>query len=145
MNMNMTNKFAQVYANNYIETSVTEATPHKLVSMLYEGAIKNVHLMKFFIEKKDFEKKSDHSNKLLGILSALRNGVDLDVGGEVSENLFNLYDYCYRKTLEASRLNDIAILNNVQEIIETLQEAWSQMPDSIKRASKYELDRGVQE
>lgn len=141
MNMEMSNKLAQVYASNYIETSISEATPHKLVSLLYEGALKHLTLTKIFSEKKDFEKKSEHSNKLLSIFTALKSGVDLEVGGEVSENMYNLYDYCYRKTVEASVRNDARMLDEVQEIIQTLNEAWMQMPDNLKKASKSDLDK----
>jgi len=49
MNMALKNKFAQQYANNFIETAVSEATPHKLVEMLYEGAIKHLNLTKVLI------------------------------------------------------------------------------------------------
>lgn len=138
MNMAMRNKFVQQYANNYVETAVTEATPHKLVEMLYDGAIKNLTLTKVFIEQKNYEKKSEASNKALAIINSLKAGVELDKG-EVAENLYSLYDYCYRKTLEASAKNNPLIVDEVLEHIKGLREAWMQMPENIKRASKEQL------
>ena len=140
MNMALRNKFAQQYANNYVETAVSEATPHKLVEMLYEGALKHLNLTKVFIDQKNFEKKSAHVNKALSIMNALRAGVDLEKGKDVGGNLYDLYDYCYRRTFEASSQNDSIIINEVIGLIKGLDEAWKQMPDDIKRVSKDQID-----
>ena len=97
MNMAMRDKFVKQYANNYVETMVSEATPHKLVDMLYEGLLKNLSISRVFIDQRNYEKKSEHINKSLQILSSLRDGVVLDKGGDVESNLYDLYDYCYRR------------------------------------------------
>ncbi|QKI89557.1 flagellar export chaperone FliS [Thiomicrorhabdus xiamenensis] len=133
------NKMAQQYAKNFVETAVSEATPHKLVDMLYSGAIKNLKLAKLFIEQKQFAKKAEFSNKALAIISSLKDGVDLERGGDVAENLFSLYDYCHRTVFEATAKNDIAKIDEVIEHISGLQGAWQQMPEEIKRASKDQL------
>lgn len=139
MNMALKNKFAQQYANNFIETAVSEATPHKLVEMLYEGAIKHLNLTKVFLEQKNYEKKSYHSNKALAIIGALRTGVDVEKGKDVGGNLFDLYDYCYRKTFEASAKNQVEIMTEVIDLLKSLHEAWKQMPEEIKRVSKDQI------
>jgi len=141
MNMALRNKFAQQYANNYVETAVTEATPHKLIEMLYEGLLKHLNLTKIFIEQKNFEKKSVHVNKTLSILNALRAGVDLEKGKEVGGNLYDLYDYCYRRVFEASSKNDIAIVSEVIQLIKSLDEAWKEMPEEIKKVSKDQIEK----
>ena len=141
MNMALRNKFAQQYASNYVETAVTEATPHKLIEMLYEGVLKHLNLSKVFIEQKNFEKKSTHVNKTLSILNALRSGVDLKKGKDVGGNLYDLYDYCYRRVFEASSKNDSAIISEVIELIKSLDEAWKQMPEDIKRVSKDQINK----
>ncbi|MBN2864665.1 MAG: flagellar export chaperone FliS [Thiotrichales bacterium] len=141
MNMALRNKFAQQYANNYVETAVSEATPHKLIEMLYEGALKHLNLTKVFIEQKNFEKKSVHVNKTLSILNALRSGVDLEKGKDVGGNLYDLYDYCYRRVFEASSKNDIEIINEIIVLVKDLDEAWKQMPEDIKRVSKDQIDK----
>ncbi len=139
MNMARKKQFAQQYASNYIETAVLEASPHKLIEMLYEGVLKNMNLAKVFIGQKSFSKKSEHINKALEILHALRVGVDLEKGGEVAGNLYGLYDYCYRTLLVASAKNDVTIIDEVIEHIRTVSEAWKMMPDNMKRVSKEQL------
>ena len=133
------NRLAQHYANTALETAVSEATPHKLVDMLYSGALKNLKLTKVFIEQKQYAKKAEFSSKALSILNALKAGVNFDQGGEVAENMYALYEYCHRSVFQAVAKNDLQKIDEVIEHIEGLQSAWQQMPDNIKRATKEQL------
>jgi len=141
MNLALKRQFTKQYANNYVETAVSEATPHKLVEMLYDGAIKNMNLAKVFIGQKNYEKKAEHINKALAILNALRAGVDLKKGGDVAQNLYDLYDYCYRTLFKVSAQNDVALLDEVLGHITVVSEAWREIPDNFKRVSKEQLDK----
>ena len=128
MSLAMRNKFAQQYANNYVETSVLEATPYKLVKLLYEAGIKHTGVIKVFVQQKNMAKKAEHVNKLISILHGLKAGLDLDSGGEVAQNLWGLYDYLVRRTFEASAKNDIVLFDEVADLLRGLNEAWGQMP-----------------
>ena len=141
MNLAARRQFAQQYANTYVETSVSEAGPHKLIEMLYEGAQKHLKLSKIFIQQKDFEKKSLHINKSLSILMSLREGVNLDKGGDIAQNLYALYDYCYRRVLKASLNNDCEIIDEILGYIKDLSDAWAQMPEQYKKLPKEQLDK----
>ncbi|MBD3768164.1 MAG: flagellar export chaperone FliS [Gammaproteobacteria bacterium] len=141
MNMAMKKQFIQTYANNYVETAVSEATPHKLVEMLYEGAIKNMSLAKVFIQQKNMAKKSEHINKAMAIVNSLRAGLNLEKGAEVGNNLYALYDYTYRRLFEASSKNDIEVLDELIEHMKTLLEAWQQMPEHLKRMDRTQIER----
>lgn len=135
--------FAQQYANTYLETSVSEASPHKLVELLYDGVVRNLKLSKIFIEQKNYEKKSEHLNKSLSIVMSLREGVSLDKGGDVAQNLYALYDYCYRRLVSASVKNDLNTIDEVLGYFTELSDAWRQMPDNYKKLSKDGLDKLV--
>ncbi|BBP45532.1 flagellar protein FliS [Thiosulfatimonas sediminis] len=141
MSYAMQNRLAQHYANTAVETAVSEATPHKLVEMLYIGAIKNLKLTKVFIEQRQYEKKSEFSGKGMSILLALKAGVDVQQGGEVAENLYALYDYCHRTVFRSVVRNDLAGIDEVIEHLEGLKDAWQQMPEELKRASKEQISR----
>ncbi|MEA1988344.1 MAG: flagellar export chaperone FliS [Pseudomonadota bacterium] len=139
MNMALKKQFVQQYANNFVETSVSEASPHKLIELLYDGALKNMNLAKVFIDQKNYEKKAEFINKALAILSSLRAGVDFKNGGEVAENLYSLYDYCYRTLTTASIKNSVDMVDEVIDYISGVNEAWKQMPQNIKKVSKEQL------
>lgn len=137
--MAMRAKFAQQYATNYIETAVTEATPHKLVSMLYDGALKNIALIKVFFEQKNIEKRVEHLNKLIAILLGLKGGLDLETGGEVAANLNNLYDYMVKQALQASYRDQPEMLDELVTLLKDLKESWEQMPIEYQKLSQDQL------
>lgn len=135
MNLAMRNKFAQQYANNYVETSVAEATPYKLVQLLYEAGLKHLAVVKVFIERRDMQKKSEHVNKVIGVLHGLKAGLDLEAGGDVAANLWALYDYLIRRTFEASAKNDVKVFDEVAARLKDLSEAWAMMPSEYQTLS----------
>jgi flagellar protein FliS len=139
MSLAMRNKLAQQYANNYVETSVMEATPYKLVKLLYDAAIKNLGVVKVFVERKEYAKKAEHVNKVISILHGLKAGLDMEAGGEVAENLWALYDYMVRRTFQASAKNDLAMFEEVASLLKELNEAWDQMPADYQNLTQDQL------
>lgn len=141
MSLAMRNKFAQQYANNYIETSVTEANPFRLVKLLYEAGIKNLSVAKVFIEQKNIEKKADHFNKVISILHGLKAGLDMKAGGEVAQNLMSLYDYMVMRTFQASAKNDLEVLDEVLTLFKDLNDAWDQLPIEYQSLTQEQLKK----
>lgn len=141
MNMATKRQFAQQYAATFLETSLSEASPHKLIAMLYDGVLKNLNLGKLFIEKKDYAKKSEHLNKALAIINALRDGLDMERSKDISDNLYGLYDYCYRKIFESSNKNDAETIQEIIDILKELSQAWKSMPENMKRISRDQMDK----
>ena len=139
MSLAMRNKLAQQYANNYVETSVMEATPYKLVKLLYDAAIKNLGVVKVFVERKEYAKKAEHVNKVISILHGLKAGLDMEAGGEIAENLWALYDYMVRRTFQASAKNDLAMFEEVASLLKELNEAWDQMPADYQNLTQDQL------
>jgi flagellar protein FliS len=128
------------YKDNHIETAVSEATPHRLIEMLFENLLKNLGLTKRFIDKKQHEKKSRFSGKCISILSALREGLDFDSSQEVSSNLDALYAYCSRLVFEASSKNDNSLIDEVISLIQPISDSWSNMPEGIRQASREKVE-----
>lgn len=141
MSMAMRAKFAQQYANNYIETSVTEASPHKLVTLLYDGALKNISLIKVFFEQKNIEKRVEHLNKLIGILYGLKSGLDLETGGEVASNLNGLYSYMIQQALQSSYRDQPQLLDELVVLITDLKDSWQQMPAEYQNLTQDQLQK----
>ena len=61
----------------------------------------------------------------------------MEAGGEVSENLFALYDYMITRIGEAHVQNDLNILDEVSTLLTPIRDAWVQIPESA-RAEAYE-------
>jgi len=120
------------YKNVDLQATVATASPHKLIQMLFDGALDALAQSKGAIERKDIELRTQRLNKATGIVLGLRDSLDLEKGGEVAENLDALYDYIIRGITQANR-DDSA--DKVQELMNLLVEVkmgWEQMPEEYK-------------
>ncbi|MCL5795904.1 MAG: flagellar export chaperone FliS [Gammaproteobacteria bacterium] len=134
-------RFLQQYANTNVQTAVESATPHRLVQMLYEGALDRIAQAKGAMMRKDFEAKSKLTNRVIDILSALRGGLDLERGGEVATNFEALYTFMIEQVFKASRNNSPEVLEEVAEILRTIKSGWDEMPDEFRKMRKEQIDR----
>lgn len=111
----------QEYKTNQIDT----ADPKQLVIMLYDGAIKFIDIA---IEKVSDFKTYDVANtnilKAQDIITELMLSLDMEKGGEIASNLFNLYTYMKKELLEANINKDAEKLKGVTKFLKELLEAW---------------------
>ena len=141
MNAALRNKLSQAYASTGVESIVLSATPHKRVSLLYDGAIRHARLAKIAVEKKDIPAKANHTGKAMDIVSGLRSVLDHDQGAELASQLDALYDFILRHLLEASRDNSPEKYQTVIEILETLKDGWDNMPEEYRNMDESQLVR----
>jgi flagellar protein FliS len=140
MNPMMKQKFLDQYQQTSVQTGLEDATPHKLVAMLYDGILDNLALAKGAMERKDFELKANKLNKAIMIIGSLRSNLDMDNGGEVAANYEALYSYMNRRLLEASSQNQVETLDEVAGLARELKDAWNQMPGNFKMASQSQIE-----
>ena len=108
----------------YRNREVLNASPEKLVQIVYDFAIKSVVSARECLERKDIEGRARHVNRAFAALVELSSGLDFEAGKDIAENYARIYDYCRRRLIEANARQDDAVLAEVQSLIEDLQEAW---------------------
>jgi len=114
------------YAKVGMETGVLAASPHKLIVMLYDGAL--VALANGLINMKAgriAEKGKAISHAITIIDGGLRASLDKNVGGDIAEGLDSLYEYMSARLLMANLKNDPAIIEEVQRLLTDLRDAWN--------------------
>ena len=121
------------YKATNIDSIVFEATPHKLIDMLFKGAKDALVQAVGAIERKDFEAKSKKISKAIEIILNLQTYLDKEKGGDVADNLNELYTYMSTTLIDANRLNDVAKVQEVVGLLETVADGWSSMPDEYKQ------------
>jgi flagellar protein FliS len=121
------------YKQTNIESIVHEATPHKLIEMLFKGAKDALSQAVGAIERKDFEAKSKKISKAAEIILNLQTYLDKEKGGEVSDNLNELYTYMATVLIDANRTNDIEKLREVSALLDTVAGGWALMPEEFKQ------------
>lgn len=127
---------AQSYAKVGLEVAVETASPHKLILMLFDGAIAAINIAKFELEADDIAKKGASISKAIDIVSnGLRASLDVEAGGELGERLAALYDYMVQRLLFANLHNNIAALDEVASLLDTLRDAWTQIAPGEQAAA----------
>ncbi|MBV8621883.1 MAG: flagellar export chaperone FliS [Herbaspirillum sp.] len=119
---------ANAYANIGMETGVLAANPHKLITMLFDGALVAIALGKKHMADGDIRSKGKSiTHAILIIDNGLRASLNKDVGGELALNLDSLYEYMSRRLFQANATNDPAILDEVHGLLTDIRSAWEQI------------------
>jgi flagellar protein FliS len=122
------------YHNVSIETGVTSASPHKLIVMLYDGALVALLSAKTNIAAGNIAAKGSAISKAISIIdNGLRASLDKNAGGEIAANLDALYDYMSRRLLHANLKNDVTIIDEVHGLLADLRGAWVEIGDKVQQ------------
>ena len=120
--------------STYRQTQVQSRTPLELVVMLYDGAVKFLHLTREATERRDLAARRDASSRALAIVSELQSTLNMAEGGEIAERLDALYGYVNMRILDAARENSVAPLDDAIRVLETLRESWVSIAAPIDTA-----------
>jgi flagellar protein FliS len=119
---------ASAYGNVGLETGVVSASPHKLIVMLFDGALaalaKAVHDMK----AGNIPAKGKSISRAISIIdNGLRASLDKKGGGEIADSLESLYQYMSDRLLLANLKNSTDIVEEVSALLKDLRGAWVQI------------------
>jgi flagellar protein FliS len=116
--------FASRGVNTYRQTQVQSRTPVELVVMLYDGALQGLLKTREAMERRDVAARREALDKVLAIVAELQCTLNTEKGGEIAASLDRLYEYVNLRLLEAAMKNDIAAVDEVSKLLDTLREAW---------------------
>lgn len=106
----------------YKQNSVNTVSPGELTLMLYNGCIKFLNQASQALVDGDIEEKNINLIKAQRIINELM--VTLNMDYEISDNLLHIYDYLYRRLVEANITNDEAIINEVKGFVIEFRDSW---------------------
>ena len=112
------------YRNVELESSVASASPHKLIEMLLDGAFEKIQNARGCMERQDIAANCAALDWSLSILEGLYSSLNLADGGEIAQNLSNLYEYMMRRLMVANARNEVAILDEVTRLLGEVREGW---------------------
>lgn len=124
--MNQANKMQQ-YASVGVQTSIMDADPHRLIQLLYQGALDSMAKAKGSIAREDINERNTHINKAIQIVGGLKSFLDKEKGGELAVNLERLYDYVEFRLFEANLNNDPAALDETAKLIREVKSGWDEI------------------
>jgi flagellar protein FliS len=123
------------YAKVGMESAALGADPHKLILMLYQGALLAISSARNQMSRKEIAAKGKSiSHAILIIDTGLKSSLDKNVGGELAQNLSTLYDYMCQRLLIANLKNDTAALDEVSNLLTELKGAWEAIRPQVLSA-----------
>jgi flagellar protein FliS len=116
----------------YQNNAVTTANPQELTLMLYDGALKFTRLAKLAIEQGNPDLKNTNIQKAQAIFQEMRLTLNKQIA--ISANLDSLYEYIWRRLLDANVKNDTTILDEVLDFTTELRDTWKEAMKLAKQA-----------
>ena len=122
---NNRNAHAGAYRKIGVETGVGAASPHQLVTMLFDGFNDAVAQARSALLQGRIEAKCAAITQAVRIVDeGLKAPLDVQAGGELSENLMALYGYVTLRLTQANLNNDAAALDECVRLLEPVRSAW---------------------
>ena len=139
---------AQSYARTYRANAVLTASPGQLVLMLYDGALKALAIARdaFGHPAEDPRRIETINHQLLraqAIFAELRDGLNMEAGGDFAKTMDRLYEYHNRRLFEANLRKQIEPVIEVERLLRELREAWAEMLNKHDNETSAERVRGV--
>lgn len=119
----------QNYQRVNVQSSVVDASPHRLIQMLFEGALERIAQAKGSLARGSLAQKSERISKAVGIVQGLQGSLSDTEGGELTANLDELYDYVIRTLIQANQSNNVDKLDECARLLGDIKSGWDQMLD----------------
>lgn len=126
---------ANLYARVGVETGVLSASPHRLISLLFQGAREAIGHARLYLGQGEVASRGQALSKAIRIIDqGLRAALNKDAGGELAVRLDTLYAYMSRRLFEGNLRQEEAVLIEVDGLLATLEEAWNAVDPSLAQS-----------
>lgn len=121
------------YYSKYKKANIDTADQGKLILIVYDVAINSCKkAFEIFDDKERIEERTKHLKKAQEAISELMSSLNMEAG-EISNNLYNLYDYMTRRIIHSNAANDHAPIEEVVNLMSELREAWRVAADNVRK------------
>jgi flagellar protein FliS len=118
----------------YKDSRILTASPAELTLILYEGAIKFCNLAEIALEKKEYDRASINIVKAEKIITEFRSTLDFKY--PVAKDFDVVYDYIYRRLIDANIKKDSGILGEALGYIREMRDTWKEVMRLAKASGK---------
>jgi flagellar protein FliS len=121
------------YQTALVHGGVANSNPHGMVLMLMDAAMERIATARGCIEHGDIARKARLLHSCVTIIAELRGNLNLADGGELAQNLSNLYEYIIRQLLLANLNSDVACLAEVASLLGEVRGAWVAIGPEVRQ------------
>jgi flagellar protein FliS len=128
---NVSQRQAGVYQQVHVSSRVMGASPHGLISMLFDGLLGALAEARGAIRSRNVAAKGKAIGRAVRIVDeGLSAALDLEQGGALAADLRALYSYVALRLTQANLHNDEAALEECVRLIEPLRSGWAAIADN---------------
>lgn len=124
-------KAMESYGAVQVVTGVNTANNVQLIQMLFDGLNDSLSSARGHIQNRAIEDKSRALARASRIVIGLQSVLDFQRGGELAQNLNDLYTYVTSRLFHINAHNDLEALNEVQGLMRDIAEAWRTLPELL--------------
>ena len=128
-------------AQNYLRTQVLTATPEQLQMMLYDGAIRFAEQARPALAAKNWEASYNAISRAQKIITELTSSLRHDIAPELCGRLASIYNFIYRKLVEANVEHKAEALDEAIKILKFQRETWEMLLKQLGRQKAAEAAR----
>ena len=132
--MNYSN-ITQAYQNAERQALEETNDPHLIIMTMLDALVKS---MQIFVDNIDLknggnaEMKSKHFSRAISIIYALQSSLDFEKGGDIANNLFQLYEFGRVKLIEDLGKGVANGSPQAIEVIASIRDAWEEMGKQVR-------------
>ncbi len=121
------NSQLQIYRQQQVQHEIEQASPVRLVVMLYDKAMSLLRQAVLHIDRNNVKAKGEALNRVVEIIGELQAILNRDEGGVVAQNLDTMYEFMIRSVTLANLNNDPQPLDGVLMVLEELRKGWQEL------------------
>jgi len=133
--MRFHSRAVESYGSVKLVTGVAGANNVQLIQMLFDGLIESLATAKGHILNHSIEDKSKALARAGRIVVGLQGALDFERGGELAQNLNELYGYVTRRLFHVNAHNDLQALDEVETLMKDIAQAWQTLPSLLGQTS----------
>ncbi|MDA9825471.1 flagellar protein FliS [Alphaproteobacteria bacterium] len=124
------NHVTQAYQNAEMQALQETDDPHKVILTMLEALVKSMTVFELNVDLRnggDNELKSKHFARALIIIYALQSALDFEKGGEISNNLFQLYEFARQQLMADLNKGFAKGTPDATRALKEILEAWQSL------------------
>jgi len=124
---------AKLYEKLSRRTSVEDANPHEVISILFGTALDRLNQALGCIERNDYEMRGKCLGQVIDIISGLQNFLNHEKGAEIAKNLDSLYEYMLLRLSDATINNEKEPVDEVIVLLTEIYDGWKGIAGQAKQ------------
>lgn len=127
---------SQAYAQVSLQSKLAGATPHQLITMLFEGAHSAILQASLYFENGNVAQRGKMISKAINIIdNGLRAALDHEKGMSIAADLEQMYEYMSRTLLQANLRNEPESLKHVDDLLMKMAATWKEIEPTQRRVN----------